>query len=156
MRRFRRDLSQPLCVFLMEDPSFQPHPSSTQWVKALDSWSEFALGDLKTELSASPDVSSQDADQLLSRAKKDLTLLRQQFLNAVSAGVEQVDLSGTDGLFNRLTRAARRRLAALEASHALPLPVTWPARWHTLKARDASSPDGTETPPTRPSTPRGA
>lgn len=155
MCRFRRDLSQPLCVFLMEDPSFQSSPSSPHWVEALDSWSEFALGDLKTELASSGDVSDQDADQLLSRAEQDLTLLRQQFLDAVSAGAEQVDLSGTDGLFNRLTRAARLRLADLESSHALPLPVTWPARWGALKARDASSPDGTETPPTRPGTPRG-
>lgn len=140
----------------MEDSSPPPPLDRAPWAQALDSWSEFAQRDLDTELPSRPGASPRDVRLLSERAARDLAQLRQRFHDAVNTGAQSVDLSDADGTFNRLTRAGRRRFADLVALRALPLPVKWPPGWERRLARDEQTPAGADTPPTQPSTPRGA
>lgn len=112
------------------------------------------MRDLQAELAAHLGGTDPNAAWLLDRAEHDLTELRRCIQEAVQAGLVTVDLSIATGVFNRLTRAGRRRFADLVDLGALPLAVQWPVGWQARLLRDALPPDGTETPPTQPGTPR--
>lgn len=149
-----RAFPNPSAKTFMDDSSLQPSPVSSAWSEALDSWTRFALRDLEAELEAHLGGSDPNAARLLDRAGQDLAELGRRIQDAVQAGDAHLDLSAAAGIFNRLTRAGRRRFADLVDLGALPLAVQWPVGWHARLLRDALPPDGTETPPTRPATPR--
>lgn len=138
----------------MDNSSLQPSPVSFTWSEALDSWARFALRDLEAEFAVCLGGTDPNAARLLDRASRDVADLVRQMHDAVQTNAATLDLSAATGVFNRLTRAGRRRFADLISLGVFPLAVQWPVGWEARLRRDALPLDGTETPPTRPATPR--
>jgi len=131
-------------------------PTNPTWEQAMQSWARFAQQDLEREFSASPNGLEDTARRLLlDRSAHDLQRLLQTAREAVQGQSDCIDWTACSGVVNRMTQAARRRLADLDALGVLPLPVRWPPEWATCLVRDAADPGGWRTPATQPGTPRG-
>lgn len=149
-----RAFCNPSEKIFMDDSSLRLSPVSSAWSEALDSWARFALRDLEAEFAACLGGADPHAARLLERGAQDVADLVRRIRGAVQANAATLDLNGAAGVFNRLTRAGRRRFADLVDLGVLPLAVEWPEGWQARLLRDALPPDGAETPPTRPATPR--